>query len=273
MTVCIGAVCDGGQSAVVAADRMVTYGPPMSLQIEPPIKKIRKLTDGSILLFSGSVPDGEDVATRALSAIRAADRPPVVTIAEAARQAYEDTKRKRVEDSILKPCLGVNFAQFQTLVAQASASQLLAQILGLIMQHNLQLEVMVAGKDDTGAHLFAITHPGVLSPMQTTGFSAIGTGGGTHAAVRISLARQTPHVKLPETLYNVYEGKRASEVAPGVGQLTDMAVITAKGVAFVAEEDVTKLGSFHKKEPSLTGSELSELRKICKGYEDEPKSG
>jgi 1-aminocyclopropane-1-carboxylate deaminase/D-cysteine desulfhydrase-like pyridoxal-dependent ACC family enzyme len=107
--------------------------------------------------------------------------------------------------------------------------------------------------------------------MQTTGFSAIGTGG-THAAVRISLARQTPDVKLPETVYNVYKGKRASEVAPGVGKLTDMAVITAKGVAFIAEEDVTKMADFHKKEPGLTSSELSELRKICKSYQDEPKS-
>lgn len=117
MTVCIGAVCEGGLAAVVAADRMVTYGPPMSLQIEPPIKKIRTLNDAAVLLFSGSVPDGEDVATRTLFAIKSLDRPTIAVVAEAARQAYEDTKRKRVEDSILKPFLGVTFTQFQTLIA------------------------------------------------------------------------------------------------------------------------------------------------------------
>jgi ATP-dependent protease HslVU (ClpYQ) peptidase subunit len=130
VTVCIGAVCEGGRAAVVAADRMVTYGPPMSLQIEPPIQKIKKLTETSVLLFSGSVPDGEDIATRTLHAIKAVDRPQMAVAAELARQAYEDTKRKRVEDSILKPCLGVTFPAFQGMLVQASASQLLAQILG-----------------------------------------------------------------------------------------------------------------------------------------------
>ena len=139
------------------------------------------------------------------------------------------------------------------------------------MQHNLQLEVMVAGIDDSGAHLFAITHPGILLPMQTTGFAAIGTGG-THAAVRISLGQQTPDVKLPETIYNVYEAKRASEVAPGVGQLTDMAILTTKGVTFISEQEIETMGSFHKREPGLSPDELSKLRTICKAYEDAPKS-
>lgn len=198
-------------------------------------------------------------------------RPQIAVIGETARQAYEDTKRKRVEDSILKPFLGVNFAQFQTLVTQSAASQLLAQILGLIMQNNLQLEIMVAGIDETGAHLFAITHPGILLPMQTTGFTAIGTGG-THAAVRISLGRQTPDVMLAETTYNVYEAKRASEVAPGVGLLTDMAVLTKKGVTALSEAQLTEIGAFHKKEPGLKPTELAKLREICKDFEDEPKS-
>jgi 20S proteasome alpha/beta subunit len=266
VTVCIGAVCEDGRAAVVAADRMVTYGAPMSLQIEPPYhKKIKTLSDGAVLLFSGSVPDGEDVAARSLAAIRAMTKPATAAVAEAARQAYEDTKRKRVEDSILKPFLGVNFAQFQALVAQSAASQLLAQIQGLIMQNNLQLEIMVAGIDDAGAHLFAIQHPGVLLPMQTTGFTAIGSGG-THAAVRISLGGQAPAVKLPETIYNVYEAKRAAEVAPGVGALTDLAVLTAKGVAFLNEAQLTEMAAFHKKEPGLKPAELAKLREICKEY-------
>lgn len=35
MTVCIGTICEDGKCAVVAADKMVTFGPPMSLQVEP----------------------------------------------------------------------------------------------------------------------------------------------------------------------------------------------------------------------------------------------
>jgi hypothetical protein len=99
----------------------------MNLQTEPPIKKIKKLTDQAVLLFSGSVPDGEDVATRAIAAIGAMPQPAQTAVmAEAARQAYEDAKRKRIE-SILKPFLGVNFTQYQQLVAQSAASQLLVR--------------------------------------------------------------------------------------------------------------------------------------------------
>jgi len=35
VTICIAAVCDGGQSIVVAADRMFTAGPPVNLEFFP----------------------------------------------------------------------------------------------------------------------------------------------------------------------------------------------------------------------------------------------
>jgi hypothetical protein len=40
MTVCIGAICDNGAAIIVAADKMLSYGPPMNLQVEMPVKKI-----------------------------------------------------------------------------------------------------------------------------------------------------------------------------------------------------------------------------------------
>jgi 20S proteasome alpha/beta subunit len=268
MTVCIGAVCESGRSAVVAADRMFTYGPPMSLQIEPPVKKIRILSDKAVLLFSGGVPDGEEVATRTIQAVKATNRPPVAVIAEFTRQAYEDTKRKRVEDGILKPFLGINYAQWQQLITQAAASQVIAQMLGLIMQNNMNLDILVAGIDDSGAHLFVVTHPGILLQMQTTGFATIGSGG-THAGVRISLGCQTPDVSLDETIFNVYEAKLSSEVAPGVGKSTDMAVLNSKGVTFVSDLTLTTLNAIRKEPPKLADSELAKLRAACKEYADE----
>jgi len=36
VTVGIGAICENGRTAVVAADKMVTFGNPMNLQTEPP---------------------------------------------------------------------------------------------------------------------------------------------------------------------------------------------------------------------------------------------
>lgn len=53
MTVCIGAICEDGNTAVVAADKMVTFGAPMSLQMEPAtLKKITQLnSEPAVLLF------------------------------------------------------------------------------------------------------------------------------------------------------------------------------------------------------------------------------
>jgi 20S proteasome alpha/beta subunit len=260
MTVCIGALCEDGKSAVVAADKMVTFGAPMMLQTEPnTFKKIYSLTPECVLLFSGSVPDGEQVM--ALMPAPAA-KSQILKIAESAKTAYAQLKKNRTEETILRPLLGLDFAQFQALVGQSSSSQILQQVIGMIMQHNLQLDILVAGVDDSGSHLFAITHPGVLMPMDTNGFTAIGSGG-LHAAVRLSLGQHTKTATLVETVYSVYEAKRAAEVAPGVGKLTDMAIIKAGKVHLGDARFFAALEGVHKERPSLTDEEKKLLEKAC----------
>lgn len=260
MTVCIGAICEGGGAAVLAADKMVTFGAPMNLQTEPQaLRKITQLTDGSVLSFSGSMADGEDLIARAGIV---AGQDPIVKIAEAIKGAYTDLKKARVEEMILQPLLGANYVQFQTLVGQSSSSQILQQVVAMIMQHNLQLEVLIAGVDDSGGHLFVVTHPGVLLKVDTTGFAAIGTGG-LHAAVRLSLGEHTKVTSLVDTLYNVYEAKKASEVAPGVGKLTDLAVIKRGRVRFADQPLFDVLEKAHKERPTLSETEREELKEVC----------
>jgi 20S proteasome alpha/beta subunit len=70
LTVCIGAICESGHTIVVAADRMMTYGAPMNLQVEMAVRKIVPLTDTTAVLFSGSVPDGENLTRYSFQRIR-----------------------------------------------------------------------------------------------------------------------------------------------------------------------------------------------------------
>ncbi len=66
MTRCVSALCEDGKSVVVAADKMVTFGSPMHLQTEPQsLKKIIPLTEECAVLFSGSLPDGEELIVNA----------------------------------------------------------------------------------------------------------------------------------------------------------------------------------------------------------------
>ncbi len=264
MTVCIGATCERGTTVVVAADKMVTFGAPMNLQTEPrTLHKITKAADHCLLLFSGSVSDGEEIIGRSLANVAAKD--PIVKIGETVRLAYADLKKKRVEEQLLLPILGADFAKFQTLVTQSSSSQILQQVTALIMQHNLQAEVLIAGVDASGSHLFAVIHPGTLLPLDTTGYAAIGTGG-LHAAVRLSLGQQNKDASLVDTIYNVYESKKASEVAPGVGKLTDMAVIKNGAIHFAQESLFELLEKVRKERPSLSGNEQAEIQRVCDGW-------
>jgi 20S proteasome alpha/beta subunit len=263
MTVCVGAICDGGTAAVVAADKMVTFGPPMMLQTEPAaLTKITSITKECVILFSGSVPDGEEVVIRSKPKLAGTTKPPIAQVGEAVKLAYAELKRVRVEETLLKPLLGVDFTGFQALVSQSSSSQILQQLVGMIMQHNLQLDVLVAGIDDSGSHLFVVTHPGILLPIDTTGFAAIGSGG-LHAAVRMSLGKHTRMAPLVEAAHSVYEAKKAAEVAPGVGNLTDMAIIKG-GMVFLAKEALFQsLESVHKEKPALSTEDREKLQAAC----------
>jgi ATP-dependent protease HslVU (ClpYQ) peptidase subunit len=266
MTVCIGAICEDGKSAVVAADKMVTFGPPVMLQTEPSaFKKITDVSAQCMILFSGSVPDGEEVLVRSRTSLAAIPKPTIAQIAGVVKNSYASLKKDRAEETILKPMLGVDFAQFQSLISQTASSQILQQFVGLIIQHNLQLDLLVVGVDDSGTHLYIVSHPGVLSPMDTIGFIAIGSGG-LHAAVRMSLGKHTKAASLIETVHSVYEAKRAAEVAPGVGRLTDMAIIKDGKVAAVGEELLKKLETMSKEKPSLSQDEKNSLQEACDGY-------
>jgi len=192
MTVGIGALCDYGKSAVIAAGQDGHVWCANESVMEPPtFQKITKLTDRCALVFSGSVPDGEEIVASALhQAGSLGGKTATERAAAVVKSAYVNLKKKRVEETILGPLLSADFAQFQTLVAQSSSSQILQQVVALIGQHNMQLDVLVAGTDDSGAHLFIASHPGLVAPADTLGFAAIGSGG-LHAAIRLSLAQHT----------------------------------------------------------------------------------
>lgn len=255
MTVCIGILCEGGNAAVLAADEMVTFGPPMSLQTEPPgLKKIVQITDSIALCYAGSVPDGEDIIGKVQRTVAGASRPTVEFVAEQVRAAYEQLKQRRVEETILRPWLGANFQQFQELIVKASASQILAQVMGMVSQHNMQTDMLVAGSDDSGHHLFIVTHPAIMFHMNTMGYATIGSGA-MHAGISLSLNKHTASDTLERALYRVYEAKKAAEVSPGVGRLTDIAVIRDGKFAFVTAKTLEALAKVHKEHPDLASDE------------------
>ena len=52
------------------------------------------------------------------------------------------------------------------------------------------------------------------------------------SSIHLSLVGQFSGTNLTESIFNVYSAKKISELAPGVGKATDLAIITAEGVRF-----------------------------------------
>ena len=106
--------------------------------------------------------------------------------------------------------------------------QAVINIDNLIATFNYNLEVLIAGADDSGAHLYAIANPGgSYDDFQPIGYVTIGSGA-LHAVLSLIGLRQAPMHSLRETVFNVYASKRRAEAASGVGRETD-AVTTDQG--------------------------------------------
>jgi hypothetical protein len=232
MTVCVGALCrdiKGTASAavVVASDRMVTHGG--ITEFEHEIPKIVPLADRVVALTAG---DGLRAARLTREVVACVPSGPVVVgdVAQLVATTYAEHRRQQVESELFTP-RGVTMAQFYG----GLQSQLLGQLVGMIDQQvitfNHGLSLLIAGVDDTGAHLYSVHNPGAsVNDFRSIGFDAIGSGA-LHALQSLIGFGQAGVDPLHETVFSVYVAKRRAESAPGVGRFTDMVVITAEGAA------------------------------------------
>ncbi len=164
-----------------------------------------------------------------LNSLAGAQRPEVVVVAESVKDSYARVRAAKVRESVLLPYLGPDFLRAEQLGANVPTylkdqPNLYQQLAMAMSNFTLGSDIVVTGIDNLGARLALIGHPGTLAWFDKLGYAAIGSGG-IHATMRLSLGGQTRNSPLVETLYRVYDGKRASEVAPGVGQETDIAVV------------------------------------------------
>jgi hypothetical protein len=140
------------------------------------------------------------------------------------RQAH---KMRRAEREILKP-LGLD--QNSYLAEQKNMdSDLVQRIAGDLINYRIpHLSVIVTGLDATGSHIF-IADTNNSNNIDTgqydsIGYAAIGAGM-RHANAHFLMAGHTWHTPLTEALWNTFLAKKRSEVAPGVGETTDLYMI------------------------------------------------
>jgi hypothetical protein len=129
-------------------------------------------------------------------------------------------KRKAAADAILAPLS----LDYDKLVSSEISSDLATQLAKEIFDFQIgDVEAIVMGCDPTGAHIYVVDDRGITC-QDWVGFAAVG-GGAWHANSQLMFAGHVNPRDFPEVLMSVYSAKTRAEVAPGVGEATDMIVI------------------------------------------------
>ncbi len=261
MTVCLAAICtddEGQPRVVIASDRMVTY--PGFIEFEHTVPKIAPASPCAVTMISGDTLVGTRLARETAQATYGSN-PPLAQIAQQLALNYEAVRHQWVETQVLSP-RGLNFQSFYQGHAGFNG-QITFAIDQTLTQFDLQIELLLAGVDGSGAHLYTVHNPG-RTPREhdVIAYAAVGSGW-IHVMQSMIGFHHSPGAPFKETLYRVYASKRRAEVAPGVGTEMDMAVISHAGIQALTEEQLRELEGIYNTiradSQSVLDSHLSEL--------------
>lgn len=254
MTVCIAANCAGGSAVVVASDRMLS-APFLTLEFDHPDAKIDQVSQTCVALTSGDALAAQDVLADGAGFAGQLQSPMITNFADQIRQKFVDSRRRLANEQVLEP-RGMNFADFY----QGGGISRLPPDLGMVIDNaiqrlRLEVSVILAGVDSTGAHIFHIEDPGTTSCFDRLSYHAIGSG---HRHALLTLVSHSQHRTndINRTVFNVYAAKRAAEAAPGVGQATEMRVITKAGVQVVTTETIAKMRALYDRKVTTRIAEV-----------------
>lgn len=248
MTICIAALCDKGKSAVVVADRMAVFGSGSLLEfkLDDHASKIHELTTHAVLLHSGRTTDAEliladtKVYENCENLVETVDRT-VLSLIE----------KKR--DSEVARRLGSSF-KYETLVNTVgnTSSGPLYEVLQQVRITDLGEMLIVSMKD--GQYEIQAYYPPVSPVRSDLHYAAVGSGG-IYARAALTIQQYTSNAKVSEALFQVYSAKKAAEIVYGVGEPTEMAVLTADGIRKASNETLKLLEKFRQEKSKFMVTE------------------
>ena len=248
MTICIAASCASGNAVVVASDRMLS-APFLTVEFDHQDTKIDAISGNCVALSSGDALCVQDILLGGLGAASQLQNPPIETIATQIKNQFCELRKQRINDLILGP-RGIAFDDFYRGGMIGQLPRDLAMVIdSQVQQHQLGTAILIAGVDDSGAHLFCVDDPGKMSCFDRLGYHAIGSGQG-HAVLKLVALAQHKSTPINDTIFNVYCAKRVAELAPGVGQATSMKVVLRKGTSSLQEELILGLDPAYREQAS-----------------------
>jgi 20S proteasome alpha/beta subunit len=243
VTICIGALCTdrvAGDTVVLASDRMVTWR--NLTEFEHPVPKIYNISPATWALGAGDALAGAKIIAEAAAKVANVPRP-VHEIADVVAQQYHSVRMNAAEAQILLPrglTLTTYYAKHQQLLPQITEN--LDQSLA---SFDPEVELIVAGVDSAGGHLFTVSNPGGSAECHDV-IATVAIGSGEIHAVQsmIGFGHAATH-PVKDTIFHVFASKRRAELAPGVGRDTDLIVLSPSGAMRLPDNALAKLGELY----------------------------
>jgi 20S proteasome alpha/beta subunit len=243
MTLLVAAIgrekIDGIEEPIVcvSSDRMISVRTP-NIEYEGPHPKTYNLADNCLMLTAGNALFGLPLHKAVLREIDERETKSVLEIVTTIKNEYQTERKNKLSDLVCQR-FGLSLNEFYA-AQQQLAQQILSALAQEILEFDLNLEVLVAGVDHDGAHIYRITNPGVELCFDSIGFHAVGSGE-EHALANLIAREHNTDENSVDCLLHVVEAKKIGEKASGVGEKTDLFVINSKGITRLEEDKVKTL--------------------------------
>lgn len=258
MTIGIGVICESGKSVVVVADRWTTGA---DANFDVSYAKIQIISPRVLVVSAGI----KHEITHVMEGMHDEPESTVKEFAERLRQSREAMRSKHVA-TIVNRRLGMDFSKFVSLAAAADSS-LYREVSKEIANVSLAMNLLVAGVDDSGAHLFHADEFPVPARFDDQGFTAIGSGSG-HATPSLARQRYRPSCNLAEGVFSAYCAKRAAEFGMHVGGTTDVAIIrSGESARFLSKAALKELRVLFRETSKASQLNRSQCGRIAKHLE------
>jgi hypothetical protein len=270
VTVCVAAISEEAM-LFGASDRMITSG---DIQFQPPQTKLFNLTSSIVMMSAGDVALQSEViyGVRQIVNARIEQEPlnwwNVSDIGELYRKSYNQVCARLREQQLLAP-LGLTSETFLSRQREMAPTLVEKIATELINSENPTVQTIITGIDNTGPHIY-VANGGSITCQDGVGFAAIGAGY-WHADSQLMFAEHTRRRDMAETLLSVYAAKKRAEVAPGVGENTDMFTIgPALGSYVTMRSDVIeKLDELYRQMQAKFDTATKEANEQVKKYVEE----
>ena len=167
-----------------------------------------------------------DIIRRIRQEIRPNSDLTIYEICETIKNAYIQERAKRINDQNFLPRL-MDIKEFYASMEEYP-SEFIDKMDNIVDEYDLEIEVIIAGIDKDGGHIFTISNPGVVTCYDDLGYASIGSGG-AHSEWVFIYNEYAPSLSMKDAMLTLYKSKKRSETAEGVGSKTDIVIINDAG--------------------------------------------